>query len=156
MLPPPTLREIIFSHTAKHNNTISACGIRYGSVLYFAFGLGAFKRLPSGNFTIEHQVELECGANDWVIMDANGIILDSNFNDIHLTRPVVSSLFVGKKMIDFVAAQNESIITFDDGMVVKSIIECMPGSGFLYSFHVVGGPSWETIDGVTIQDEPQI
>jgi hypothetical protein len=47
-----------------------------------------------------------------------------------------------------------STLSFDGGLVWTSRLSQDPASGFLYSFDVDGGPSWETVDGVSVVDEP--
>lgn len=147
-----SLRDAILPHTIIYESRVSACGVRYGSVLYIAFGEGLTKPHLGRASTTQYSVELEVGSDSWVLVNCGDIILDSEFSDIERARDTLNGSLLGRKMLDFEVAQSESTIIFDGNTILKSGIVPEPASGFLYSFQAKDGPTWETIDGVTIQD----
>lgn len=146
------LRDAILLHTIRYESRVSACGVRYGSVLYIAFGEGLTKPHLGRASTTKYSVELEVGSDSWVLTNYGDIILDSEFSDIERARDTLNGSLLGRKMLDIEVSQSESTITFDGNMKLKSGIVPAPASGFLYSFQAKYGPTWETLNGVTIQD----
>lgn len=151
MLENKILRDAILPYTNQYGNGICACGVRYGSVLYMAFGHGLTKPHPGRLSTIEYSFELEVGSDRWVLVKFGNEILDSEFIDIELARDALNASLIGRKILNFDIAQSESIIIFDGNLILNSTITPDPASGFLYSFGPRDGPVWETVDGVLLQ-----
>jgi len=147
-----SLRNAIFPYLSRYGGCVSASGIRYGSVLYIAFGEGVSKPHQGRASTTQYPVELEVGSDAWVLNNGSDQVLDSGFNDTELTRNTLHNVLVGRKVQDLETTQTESIIIFDNNLILRSYIAPEPAAGFLYSFQVENGPAWETIDGVAMQE----
>ena len=145
------LRSSIMPYLNTYRGRISASGIRYGSVLYVAFGKGISKAHVGRASTTRYPVELEIGSDTWVLTKDNDMILDSQFDNIQEARSEIHNILVGRKMLDIETTQTEGIVTFDANLVLRSCIVPEPGSGFLYSFQVQNGPEWETLDGAELR-----
>lgn len=147
-----SMRDLIFPYLSRYGNCVSASGIRYGSVLYIAFGEGISKPHPGRASTTQCPVELEIGSDTWILTNSSDKVVDSGFDDTELTRNTLHSILVGRKVHDLESTPTESIITFGDNLVLRSYIVPEPAAGFLYSFQVENGPAWETVDGVVMHE----
>jgi hypothetical protein len=152
MHPNSSLKEAIFPYLAGHEFLISAAGIRYGSVAYLAFGQGTPKEHQGRATTTQYPIELEIGSDDWNLMRDGTDLIDSKFDNVDRARERLQELLVGRKISDINSTDNESRIVFDDGMSLCSRIGSEPASGFLYSFQAERGPTWETIDGIALEE----
>lgn len=135
---------------AEYGRSVAGSGIRYGSVLYLGLGNSKRKKVTDKLETTVYHIEVELGADEWVLMGPDGEIMNSAFADTKSARKILSDLLVGKNILDIELDNVESRIVLDHGLSIISKIDSEPASGFLYSFYVEGGPSWETIDGISI------
>lgn len=140
------------SYLEAYDYCISAAGIRYGSVAYIAFGNSVKISHKKHEQTMEYPVEIEFGSDEWQITQNEYTLLNSDFSDINIAREIISRVIVGNKVRNIAFCKITSAIKFDCDTIFTSRISHDPASGFLYSFHVIGGPSWETIDGVSIRN----
>lgn len=101
--------------------------------------------------TMNYPVEMEFGSDYWEIIQDGNIIMDSNFSNVDAARAKISSLLIGRKVqgIGVRESESESRLELDSNIIVRSRVAQEPASGFLYSFHVEGGPTWETVDGIS-------
>jgi hypothetical protein len=152
MSPELSIRDAIFPFLEKYRFCVSACGIRYGSVLYVAFGECVTQAHQGRPDTTHYPVEFEFGADDWHANNNGKRIIDSQFDDIDDARSKLRDLLVGRRLIDVVTADDESQIIFNEECILLSRIAPEPASGFLFSFHVEDGPTWETVDGQSMQE----
>jgi hypothetical protein len=146
-----TLAGAIWPYAAKHGFQISAAGIRYGSVLYIAFGQGVSKIHRATAATTQYPVELEFGSDNWKLIRAKSCLLDSGFSDVNDARNRLQDLLVGNRIIGIELSESISCVLFNDEINLCSEISSAPEAGFLYSFYVEGGPSWETVDGINFK-----
>jgi hypothetical protein len=146
-----SLRDAILPYLSRNGDFISASGIRYGSVLYIAFGEGIFQPHHGRTSTTQYPVELEVGSDTWILTNGSDQVLDSGFDDTETARNTLHNILVGRKVQDLETTKTESKITFDNNLVLRSYIVPEPAAGFLYSFHVENGPVWETIDGIAME-----
>lgn len=144
------LNKAVFTYLEAYEARIGAAGIRYGSVAYIGFGDGITtphkKHVPTTNYP----VEMEFGADYWQITQSGNLLMDSNFSNVDAARTKLGCLLIGRRVEDLITIGNESRLELDDNITLRSRVTPEPDSGFLYSFHAAGGPTWETVDGVSI------
>lgn len=145
-----SLRDAVFPYLEPYSFVISATGIRYGSVAYIAFGQSELKQHRNRASTKQYPVELEIGSDNWSLIRDGERLIDSRFIDANEAREKLEQLLVGQTVIDICLLEGESRIAFSDGITLCSQVGTDPASGFLYSFQVEKGPTWETIDGASL------
>jgi hypothetical protein len=101
--------------------------------------------------TEQYPVELEIGSDNWNLIRDGESLIDSRFIDANEAREKLKQLLVGQTIIDIRLIEGESRIAFSDRITLCSQVAADPASGFLYSFQVEKGPTWETIDGASLQ-----
>ena len=134
-------------HLAKHGFIVSASGIRYGSVAYLGFGEGTPKQITPAISAVVYPVEIEIGADEWILSNNDTSIITSRYIGVIEARKIIENTIVGKIIKEIRTSVDGSTILFQGDIVLRSILTPIPASGFLYSFSVVDGPSWETLDG---------
>jgi hypothetical protein len=77
--------------------------------------------------------------------------LYSGFSDVNDARNRLQDLLVGNRIIGIELSESISCVLFDDEINLCSETSSAPEAGFLYSFYVEGGPSWETVDGINFK-----
>jgi hypothetical protein len=122
-------------------------------VAYLGFGVGVSKALAPRISPVEFPVEIEFGADDWVLSNDEAEILSSHFENRELARGLLARHLIGKTVAGIEIAPTHSTVSFDGDLVWTSSLDPDPASGFLYSFYVDGGPTWETVDGISVRDE---
>ena len=145
----------MYPYLAEYDSRVSYAGVRYGSVLYLSFGNPVRQRATRNICVDVYPVAIEFGADDWSLIHAGKEVLNSDFADVHSVRENLKEWLIGRTVLAVELLGSSSTVTLDDDWVLVSRIDRDPASGFLYSFHVDGGPSWETVDGVSPADEPR-
>lgn len=146
------LSRAILPHLEMYEARIAVAGIRYGSVAYIAFGSGVTTPHKKHSSTTHYPVEMEFGSDYWELVQDGNIMLDSNFSNVNAARAEIGSLLIGRRVLGIVTEGAESRLVLDADTSIRSRVAQEPASGFLYSFHVARGPTWETVDGIsTIQ-----
>ena len=148
-----TLGSIALSAVAKHGGCVSAAGIRYGSVLYLAFGQARLSNVTQDIQSKIYPVELEIGADDWKLSRNDRLILDSRFTNSRNARFTLSDNLVTQKINDIVLYDRTLDLVFSQNTVLSVVVRPSPASGFLYSLYIDGVGSWETLDGEAISDQ---
>jgi hypothetical protein len=144
----------ILPYLERYEFRIAAAGVRYGSVAYISFGSGFPEMTSRGTSLVRYPVAIEFGADDWVLFREGKEILNSSFEDRELARAILARHMIGKTLTAIEMTPTDSTLSFDGGLGWTSRLSEDPASGFLYSFDVDGGPSWETVDGVSVVEEP--
>ena len=144
------MRDLILPYLEEFDCRISASGIRYGSVAYIAFGRAREKPHKGRPSTFHYPVEIEMGSDYWTIERNGEILLDSCFSDVDRAREKLQVLN-GRKLCDIDIQASYGVFELDDGISWISSIISRPASGYLYSFQAENGPTWETLDGVSVQ-----
>jgi hypothetical protein len=145
------LSQAVLSRLKRHGFTVSAAGIRYGSVAYVCFGQGVVEKHSGRADTTRYPCELEFGSDVWRLIREGQILLDSENFDQEIARIIISKSLVGSRILDIKVHKNESIVVFEKDTLLISEISSEPASGFLYGFQAENEPAWETVDGVLLQ-----
>lgn len=144
----------ILPYLETYEFRVASAGVRYGSLAYISFGPGFPEVTTRGTSLIRFPVAIEFGADDWILSRDGKEILNSSFEDRELAREILSHQLIGKTLTAIEMTPTHSTISFQEDLVWTSRLSPDPASGFLYSFDVDGGPSWETVDGVSVVEEP--
>jgi hypothetical protein len=149
--------DAILPYIRRYEGRVSACGVKYGSVMYITFGEGIDTPSVRNLLITVYSATLTFGADDWFLINCGDTILDSEFSDIGQARDLLNNVLIGRKLLDIKIDKNDSVIIFDNDLILKSAITSEePASGFLHSFYLRDGPIWVTIDGVTIKNDDDV
>ena len=143
------LNKAVLPHLEPYEARISAAGIRYGSVAYIGFGDGVTTPHKTHVPTTSYPVEVEFGADYWEVSQGGNVLMDSSFTNVDAARAKIGSLLIGRRVQGLITIGNESRLELDEDITLRSRVAPEPASGFLYSFHAAGEPTWETVDGVS-------
>ena len=129
---------------------VTQSSLRFGSIIYICFG-GMHQVIDSrGIANNYHAIEIEFGADRWIISDGKNTIGDSNFENRYDIEYILNMNVVGKKFTTIINDKLKSIFFFDDGSYIESIILENPSSGFLYAVSVNREIVFETYNGFDI------
>jgi hypothetical protein len=151
MLKDYSFKEAIFPYLEKYQFCIGACGVKYGSVAYIAFGELIIETRPGKHQLYHYPVNLLFGADIWDLSQEGKLIMNSDFENVHTTRSKLEELLIGRTLVDIVTVEDESHVIFSEGLILSSYIMSEYASDFLFSFYVENGPIWETIDGKSMK-----
>lgn len=147
MQPDSSIKQRVFERLKDFDFTVSASGVRYGSVIYIAFGIGEIRSHVSRADTIHYPIELEFGSDYWELIRGDRVLINSEFWDVDSARMLLNDNLVGRTVCDLTVNEQQSVIMFDENTLLKSRIYKDPSSGFLYSFQTGDKDVWETVDG---------
>jgi hypothetical protein len=147
MQPDSSIKERIFQYLKDFDFIVSASGVRYGSVIYIAFGIGEIRSHASRADTTHYPIELEFGSDYWELIREDRVLINSEFWDVDSARILLNDTLVGRTVCDLAVNEQQSVIIFDEDTLLISRIYKAPASGFLYSFQTRDQDVWETVDG---------
>lgn len=142
--------QYVISTLQESTTEVTGAGIRYGSVAYLGFGRPKLRKITSRLSGQVYPFELELGADHWEVRAGKSALLCSEFEDVEKARKDLGRALLGSRLRAIDVADKMGTIRFDRQLILLSHISDEPGSGFLYSFHVDSGPSFETVDGINV------
>jgi hypothetical protein len=145
-----TLWDVIHPRIESAGNRISYAGVRYGSVIYLAFGSPRRDRIVRRIVDI-YPVEIELGADEWQLTRRGELVMDSDFEDVRKARSDLLDWLPGRMVTALVTENGTSRIEMDGGWLLSSQIAPDPASGFTYALAFDGGDGGESLDGLSLK-----
>lgn len=144
-----SLESLLRGAIEDHRSVVSAAGIRYGSVMYIAFGTGKIKPVTRSIMALIYPVEIEIGSDSWHLCKSDANVIGSEYENIEKVRDELQNLLVGRKLRQVLPESGRILFKFSDEVTLHADVRVDQASGFLYSLSVEGRGTWETLDGIT-------
>src|SRR6266850_718067 len=86
----------ILPYLKRYGSRVTACGIRYGSVIYLGFGVGVRKTITRTIMAMTYPVEIEFGADEWTLSENTKDVVTSRFRRPERAREELEQYLVGR------------------------------------------------------------